>query len=111
MGAILKRLFDLFVVILILPIWGLVVLIALLQKICNPGPIFYRSKRLSRFSKPIRLYKFRTMGRQYGKKDASLEFEDMGRPDLAEEYRKNHKVRNDPRITTFGRFFARHVTR
>lgn len=104
-GAILKRLFDLVVVILTLPLWGLVVVVfAILQKCFNPGPVFYRSKRLSRFSKPIRLYKFRTMGRQYGKKDASLEFEDMGRPDLADEYRKNHKVENDPRITTFGRF-------
>jgi bacterial sugar transferase family protein len=43
------------------------------------------------------------MGAQYGKKDASLEFEDMGRPDLADEYRRNHKVENDPRITRFGK--------
>lgn len=103
-GAILKRLFDFILVVLALPLWETIVLaIALLQKIFNPGPVFYRSKRLSQFSKPIRLYKFRTMGAQYGKKDASFEFEDMDRPDLAEEYRKNHKVENDPRITRFGK--------
>lgn len=103
-GAILKRLFDFILVVITLPLWGLIVaVIALLQKIFNPGPVFYRSKRLSQFSKPIRLYKFRSMGAQYGKKDASLEFEDIGRPDLAAEYRKDHKVENDPRITRFGK--------
>jgi len=104
-GAILKRIFDLFFVIITLPFWGLVVLVlAMLQKIFNRGPVFYMSKRLSRFSKPVNLYKFRTMSARYGSKDASIEFEEMGRPDLAEEYRKNHKVENDPRITRFGRF-------
>lgn len=28
----------------------------------------------------------------------------MGRHDLAEEYRKNRKVKDDPRVTPFGRF-------
>ena len=103
-GAVCKRLFDFILVVAALPLWGSVLLVlSLLQKIFNPGPIFYRSKRLSQYSKPIKLYKFRTMGAQYGKKDASLEFEDMGRPDLADEYQRNHKVENDPRITRFGK--------
>ncbi len=103
-GAVCKRLFDLILVVAALPLWGSILLVlSFLQKIFNPGPIFYRSKRLSQYSKPIKLYKFRTMGAQYGKKDASLEFEDMGRPDLADEYRRNHKVENDPRITRFGK--------
>ena len=103
-GAVCKRLFDFILVAATLPLWGSVLLIlSIFQKIFNPGPIFYRSKRLSQYSKPIKLYKFRTMGAQYGKKDASLEFEDMGRPDLADEYRRNHKVENDPRITRFGK--------
>ena len=103
-GVVCKRLFDFVLVVATLPLWGSVLLVlSLLQKIFNPGPIFYRSKRLSQYSKPIKLYKFRTMGAQYGKKDASLELEDMGRPDLADEYRRNHKVENDPRITRFGK--------
>lgn len=104
-GAILKRIFDLTLVVVTLPLWGtIVLLIALLQKIFNRGPVFFMTKRLSRFSKPVYLYKFRTMGAQYGGKDASIEFEEMGRPDLAEEYRQNHKVADDPRITRFGKF-------
>ena len=104
-GAILKRIFDFIVtLVLVIVLSPFYLIIMLIQKLFNPGPIFYISKRLSRFSNPIDLFKFRTMGSQYGKKDASLEFEDMGRPDLADEYRKNHKVANDPRITKLGKF-------
>lgn len=104
-GSIAKRIFDVVVsVLLLIPIVPIIVVISLLQKLFAPGPVFYVSKRLSQFSKPVNLIKFRTMGAQYGKKDASLEFEDMGRPDLADEYRQHHKVANDPRITGIGRF-------
>lgn len=104
-GSIFKRIFDLCVTaILVIVLSPIYLLLFICQKLFNRGPALYISKRLSRFSKPIDLYKFRTMGAQYGKKDASLEFEDMGRPDLADEYRRNHKVENDPRITRFGKF-------
>lgn len=104
-GAITKRWFDVLVaLILVIPLSLVIGVIALLQKIFAPGPVFYVSKRLSQFSKPVDLIKFRTMGAEFGKKDASFEFEDMGRPDLAEEYRQNHKVKNDPRITKIGKF-------
>src|SRR5690606_21869665 len=76
----------------------------LLQLIFNPGPIFYVSKRLSKFSVPINLIKFRSMAAKYGKKDAAEEFRDMGREDLACEYEKHRKVEKDPRITKFGQF-------
>lgn len=104
-GEVVKFCFDTVVSLLIIIVLSPVfLLLIILQKILNPGPIFYVSKRLSRFSEPIGLIKFRSMSAKYGKKDASLEFEEMGRPDLAEEYRKNHKVENDPRITRFGHF-------
>jgi len=44
------------------------------------------------------------MAKKYGKKDAAVEFRTMGRDDLAREYDKNRKVKNDPRITGFGNF-------
>lgn len=104
-GAIVKRIFDQIVSVLAVIILSPVYLvIIILQKILSPGPIFYVSKRLSRFSKPIGVIKFRSMGAQYGKKDAALEFADMGRDDLVREYKQNHKVTNDPRITRFGKF-------
>lgn len=104
-GEIVKLIFDtimsLVAIIVLSPVF---LLLILLQKIFNPGPIFYISKRLSRFSVPVQLIKFRSMNPQYGKKDAAEEFRDMGRDDLAEEYQKHRKVANDPRITRFGKF-------
>lgn len=104
-GAIVKSIFD-FIVSLILGIIALpfMLIIFLLKKLFDRGPAFYISKRLSRFSKPVDLLKFRSMGAQYGSKDAATEFREMGREDLALEYEKNRKVENDPRITKFGRF-------
>lgn len=107
-GAIAKRIFDLIVSIpLAIILSPLLLVIFLIKKIVDPGPAFYISKRLSRFSKPINLIKFRSMNAQYGKHDASIEFRKMGREDLAKEYEKNRKVDNDPRITKFGNFLRK----
>lgn len=104
-GAIAKRVFDTLVaVVLVVLLSPLFLLLIVLQKILNPGPVFYLSNRLSQFSKPVRLIKFRSMSAKYGKKDAAEEFEAMGRPDLAAEYRRDHKVKDDPRVTKFGNF-------
>jgi len=104
-GAIAKVIFDSIVSVLLVVILSPVFLaLIVLQKILNPGPIFYRSERLSQFSKPINLFKFRSMAPQYGKADAAVEFRAMNRHDLADEYQKHHKVDNDPRITKFGQF-------
>jgi exopolysaccharide biosynthesis polyprenyl glycosylphosphotransferase len=104
-GSIAKHIFDAVAsIFLIVALSPLFLLIIILQKIFNPGPAFYLSRRLSRFSEPISLIKFRSMSSKYGKKDAAVEFREMGREDLAKEYEKNHKVENDPRITRFGKF-------
>ena len=104
-GAIAKRIFDMIIstilVILLSPVF---LIIYIIKKIVDPGPAFYISKRLSRFSKPINLIKFRSMDAKYGNRDAADEFKEMGRDDLVIEYKKNRKVKNDPRITKFGKF-------
>ena len=102
-GAIVKRIFDVVVSFILVVILSPVFLILfIIKRIADPGPAFYVSKRLSRFSEPIGLIKFRSMGSQFGGKDAADEFRAMGREDLAVEYEKNRKVENDPRITKFG---------
>jgi exopolysaccharide biosynthesis polyprenyl glycosylphosphotransferase len=107
-GAITKSIFDTFIAsLLILLLSPVFLVLIILQKIVNPGPIFYVSKRLSRFSQPINLIKFRSMGATYGKQDAAIEFKAMGRDDLAREYKKYRKVTNDPRITRFGNFLRK----
>lgn len=110
-GAIVKRIFDfivsLILIILLSPIF--IILILSLIVFNSKQKVFYINKRLSRFSEPINLYKFRTMKNLpgYEHKDAAEEFRAMNREDLAEEYEKNRKVENDPRITKFGRFLRR----
>ncbi len=104
-GAILKRIFDQIVsTILIIILSPIFLIIFIIKKIADPGPAFYVSKRLSRFSQSIGLIKFRSMDAAFGGRDASDEFRDMGRDDLVIEYEKNRKVQNDPRITKFGAF-------
>lgn len=104
-GSIVKRIFDfimsLIASIILLPFF---LIIFIIKKIVDRGPAFYVSKRLSRFSQPVGMIKFRSMNAKYGTKDAAEEFREMGREDLAAEYEKNRKVEKDPRITKFGAF-------
>jgi exopolysaccharide biosynthesis polyprenyl glycosylphosphotransferase len=108
-GSIVKRIFDFFVsLILVILLSPLFLVIAILQKIFNPGTVLYKNERLSRFSKRIRLYKFRSMTHLSGwdstNVDDAAEYRAMGREDLALEYEKYRKVTHDPRVNRFGRF-------
>ena len=107
-GAILKRIFDVLVIIVALPIWlPVFLLLCLLQKIFNPGPIVFNSRRVGLHGKMIDTYKFRSMKPEYSGMDAAAIFRKMGRDDLAREYEKTRKIKNDPRITFFGRILRK----
>lgn len=112
-GAIIKRIFDFAVsLVLFIILLPLFIVVAILQKIFNPGTIFYRNMRLSKFSRPVALLKFRTMthlpGFDSDNVDDAAEYRAMGREDLAVEYEKTHKAPdNDPRVNAFGRFLRR----
>ena len=102
-GAIVKRLFDLLFIIILSPFWvPIFLLLCLLQKIFNPGPLFFNSERLGLHGKKIATYKFRSMRQEYSGRDAAEIFRMMGREDLAVEYEKTRKIDNDPRVTKFG---------
>lgn len=112
-GAILKRVFDFTVSLILVIIFSpLFLVVVILQKIFNPGTIFYRNERLSQFSKPVELLKFRSMTHLPGfdshNVDDAAEYRAMGREDLAEEYEQNNKApANDPRVNAFGRFLRK----
>jgi exopolysaccharide biosynthesis polyprenyl glycosylphosphotransferase len=105
-GAIMKSIFDRIVaLILIIVLSPVFLILIILQKILNPGPVFFYNPRLSRFSQRISLIKFRSMrDRPTAHLNAAEEFRLMGREDLALEYERDHKVENDPRVSPFGRF-------
>ncbi|HSH31606.1 MAG TPA: sugar transferase [Candidatus Saccharimonadales bacterium] len=109
-GRILKRAFDVVGAALgLIAAAPLLLLIAVVIKLTDPGPIFYKHKRLSRTGLAIGVYKFRSMLRQYctgpgysGKTDAQILGNDLGRPDLAKEFTKEQKLLVDPRVSRFG---------
>jgi Undecaprenyl-phosphate galactose phosphotransferase WbaP len=101
----IKRFMDIIFVlfggILILPF---LLFIALLIKLTSSGPVLYRHERLGKNGKPFYAYKFRTM-----KKDAEEQLNKIleSDPAISEEWKKNRKIKNDPRITAVGRILRR----
>ena len=82
---IIKRLFDVFFSVIILVLTFVPMLfVALIIKLQDRGPVFYKQTRICRNNKEFKIYKFRSM------KVASDE--------------KKLAERNDSRITKFGKF-------
>ncbi len=106
-GRLLKRAFDL---VLGLPLFVLALpfglILALVQKITLPSaPIFYKSKRVTRFGRVINVYKFRSMNPDYNGLSPEEAFKKAGREDLLEQYRAGRDDYDDSfRLTKFGRF-------
>ena len=89
------------VIVVLFPVF---LILALCVKLSSPGPVFYRSWRLGRDGKKIGVLKFRTM---YADADERLERLLASNPELKEEWEKNFKLKNDPRITPIGDFLRK----
>jgi lipopolysaccharide/colanic/teichoic acid biosynthesis glycosyltransferase len=86
----IKRMSDFFLSLGGLMILGpLLSLISLLIKLEPQGPVFFRGKRIGRYRKPFRIYKFRTM---------VVDADKIGGPSTADD---------DPRITKIGKFLRK----
>ncbi|MFV0340315.1 MAG: sugar transferase [Parachlamydiaceae bacterium] len=100
-----KRLFDmlftLFVVVLTSPL--LLFCIAAIA-ITSKGPIIYGHQRIGRGGKPFKCYKFRTM---YPDADHRLQALLDSDAVIKDEWEKNHKLKDDPRVTIIGRFLRK----
>jgi lipopolysaccharide/colanic/teichoic acid biosynthesis glycosyltransferase len=79
----------------------LMLVVAALIKIDSRGPIIHRRRVLGTSGKPFDAFKFRTM---YVNGDQMLN----GRPQAIEELRRNHKLKQDPRITPVGGWLRRY---
>ncbi len=79
----------------------LIALIALLIKISSPGPVIYGHQRIGFRGRRFQAWKFRTMVTDA---DKVLEKCLAADPQLRKEWEKNHKLRNDPRVTKIGRW-------
>jgi Undecaprenyl-phosphate galactose phosphotransferase WbaP len=100
-----KRLLDLALTIVGgiagIPLIGL---IALWIKWDSRGPVFYCQRRIGKGGKEFRAWKFRSM---VTNADQVLHQYLEKHPDLREEWERTHKLRNDPRVTSVGRFLRR----
>jgi len=87
-------------VILLLILAPLMLVIALLIKLTSPGPIIYRQARVGLRGRQFDLYKFRTMIADADKIRVDLESKnEMDGPVF--------KIKDDPRITSVGKFLRR----
>ena len=100
--AFFKRFFDIinstFAIILLSP---LLLIIALIVKFTSKGPVLYRHKRIGKNGRPFSMLKFRTM-----KWDKRPIEEQLTKEQLEQFYRE-FKVDNDPRITKIGKFLRK----
>lgn len=101
----IKRMID-----IVLSLVGLVVLspffiiISILIKLDDKGPVFYKHKRIGHMNKDLYLYKFRSMTTKYKTFD---EFYETLTNEQKEEWNQNFKLENDPRITKIGKFLRK----
>ncbi len=79
----------------------LLIIIGILVACDSPGPILYSQTRIGRGGKLFKAWKFRSM---VVNADAALEKYLYDHPELRESWEKDHKLKDDPRITRFGRF-------
>jgi exopolysaccharide production protein ExoY len=101
----IKRLLDIVIVCTLMPcLLPLLVMAALLVRISSPGPILYSQKRIGRFGREFRLWKFRSM---YVNGDQILRHHLQANSEAAREWAQTRKLRLDPRVTRLGRMLRR----
>ena len=98
----LKRIFDLVFSLVAMVILSPLFLVVSLAIMAEDGrPVFYRSRRVGLRGKPIQVLKFRSMKNNADDLEQSLSSEEL------EEYRKNYKLDQDPRVTKVGAFLRK----
>ena len=97
-----KRTFDIVSSGLFLLIFSwLYILLAIVVKISDGGPIVYKHKRIGKNGKTIYMPKFRSMKQNADKLELMLT------PEQLEQYKREYKIDNDPRITRVGKFLRK----
>jgi lipopolysaccharide/colanic/teichoic acid biosynthesis glycosyltransferase len=97
-----KRTFDIIASGLFLIVFSwLYLILAIVVKCSDGGTVFYRHKRVGKRGKVIYIPKFRSM-----KKNAD-QLEKMLTPEQLEQYKREYKIDNDPRITKVGNFLRK----
>jgi undecaprenyl-phosphate galactose phosphotransferase len=104
-NSILKRAFDLtadsLIMLLCIPFFTLIVLAI---KLDSPGPVIFAHRRIGRNGKEFMCYKFRTM---VVNAQEALDRILNENKELRSEWKRDFKLKNDPRITRVGKFLRK----
>ena len=101
LGRTLDVLLSLSALIFLAP---LLLLVALLVYIVDPGPVLFGHRRLGKDGRTFRCWKFRSMVVDADVRLRALLESD---PTARAEWEADHKLRNDPRITRIGQFLRK----
>ena len=97
-----KRLFDIVSsglgLIILLPLF---LVLIILVKIDSKGSVFYGHKRIGKNGKEFKVWKFRSM------KIDNRPLEEVLTPEQLEEWKRDFKVTNDPRVTRIGKILRK----
>jgi exopolysaccharide biosynthesis polyprenyl glycosylphosphotransferase len=100
-----KRLFDVvFSSLFLLITLPIGIIIAILIKLEDGGPVFYGHSRITEAGRKFKCLKFRTMHVDADKRLSELLASDAS---LRKEWQRSFKLKNDPRITKVGRFLRK----
>lgn len=104
-SRLIKRIIDLAIAFIALPfVLVLTLIFALLIKIDSRGPVFYGHERVGKNRKKIKCWKFRSM---YADSQERLRHILETDPKMAEEWERNRKFTDDPRVTKIGKFLRK----
>lgn len=104
-NRMLKNSFEIIIVLLTLPGWlPLMAGLAIAVRCSSPGPVFFRQLRIGQGGRPFQCLKFRSMVA-----DAERQLDDYFRsnPAARTKWELERKLKDDPRITSVGRFLRR----
>lgn len=105
MPRMMKRAFDLLLTgiaaLFLLPV---ILAVCLAIKCFSPGPVFYGQRRIGRDGKFFNVWKFRSM---IVDADHVLQAHLQANPTLREEWKRDHKLKVDPRVTRLGSFLRK----
>ena len=87
-----------FLIIFLIPIF---LIVALVIKASSRGPILFSQRRIGKNKKPFSCYKFRTM---HPEADFMLRELLSSNINIQNEFARDQKLLNDPRITSIGRY-------
>lgn len=99
--AFIKRIIEIFISLIGLIIFVPLAIVVFFQNVKNKdyGKVLYTQERIGKNGKIFKMYKFRTMVN-----NADEILENMLKDDeIRAEYEKYRKLRNDPRVTKFGK--------